>query len=95
VRVELALDAQAALGEGPAWSGREGLLYWVDILGKRVHAGAEVLLQLDDNVGCAAPRRGGGLALTLSDGFYEWTGRALTRLASVEGPAGLRFNDGK
>jgi len=97
MQVELALDAQAALGEGPAWCEREGLLYWVDILGKRVHAGAEVLLQLDDYVGCAAPRRGGGLALTLSDGFYEWTGtgRELTRLASVEGPAGLRFNDGK
>jgi D-xylonolactonase len=29
--------AEAMLGEGTLWSAREQALYWVDILGKRLH----------------------------------------------------------
>ena len=40
MQAELILEAQAELGEGPAWDGRAGLLYWVDI-----HAGLLHLFQ--------------------------------------------------
>ncbi|HEY6071940.1 MAG TPA: SMP-30/gluconolactonase/LRE family protein, partial [Anaerolineales bacterium] len=80
-----------------AWCERDGLLYWVDIWERRVYAGDEVLLQLDDYVGCLAPRRDGGLILTQSDGFYEWDARthSVERMVAVEEPRGRRFNDGK
>ncbi len=48
MKPELIFDAKAALGEGPVWDVRTGLLYWIDILNKRVYAGADVLLELDE-----------------------------------------------
>ena len=37
MQVEIIHDAQATLGEGPAWDAKTDTLYWVDILDKRVH----------------------------------------------------------
>jgi sugar lactone lactonase YvrE len=108
MQAELLLDAKATLGEGPAWDERAQTLYWVDILGKRVHAwkdGRDDFLQLDEFVGCVAPRRDGGLVAALHASI--WTlrlaqGDALdlvagkqTLIARVTEPATNRFNDGK
>ena len=60
---ELYIDARATLGESPAWDAKTQTLYWVDVLERRVHAGARPIAQLDQYVGCLAPRRGGGLIL--------------------------------
>ncbi len=114
MQAELLLDARAALGEGPAWDAKTQTLYWVDILAKRIHAfqdGRDIVLQLDETVGCAAPRRMGGLVAALRASFVtlEWgAARTLasgasagdgipprTFLASVSEPASNRFNDGK
>lgn len=100
MRAELLLDAQAALGEGPAWDAKTQTLYWVDILGKRVHAykdGRGDFLQLDEYVGCVAPRRQGGLVAALHASFWTLDPAAgkQTLLASVSEPASNRFNDGK
>ncbi|TVR51141.1 MAG: SMP-30/gluconolactonase/LRE family protein [Puniceicoccaceae bacterium] len=37
IEAELVVDAQCLLGEGPLWEPREGRLYWVDILNRRIH----------------------------------------------------------
>jgi sugar lactone lactonase YvrE len=100
MQAELLLDAQAALGEGPAWDAATQTLYWVDILAKRIHLqrdGRDNFLQLDEYVGCVAPRRGGGLIATLHASFatLEWAAPKPTFLARVEEPASNRFNDGK
>lgn len=100
MQAELLLDAQAALGEGPAWDAKTHTLYWVDILGKRIHAstdGRDDFLQLDEFVGCVAPRREGGLVAALHASFVTLDGRGDQRafLASVSEPATNRFNDGK
>ena len=74
---ELILDAQAILGEGPAWDEKSQTLYWVDILAKRVHAwqdGRADFLQLDEFVGCLAPRRDGGLVAALHASFWTLEG---------------------
>lgn len=96
----LLFDANANLGESPAWDEKTQTLYWVDILAKRVHAwkdGRDDFLQLDEFIGCLAPRRDGGLVAALHASF--WTlGLAAgkeTFLASVNEPATNRFNDGK
>lgn len=100
MQTELLLDAKATLGEGPAWDARTQTLYWVDILGQRVHAwkdGRDDYLQLDETVGCVAPRRDGGLVAALHASFWTLDGRGGQRtfLASVDEPASNRFNDGK
>ena len=77
MQAELLLDSKATLGEGPAWDEKTQTLYWVDILAKRVHAfkdGHDDFLQLDEFVGCVAPRRTGGLVAALRASFatLDW-----------------------
>lgn len=71
--VELLLDARALLGESPRWNADEARLYWVDIDAHRIHrtdpaTGSTETMQLDQPVGCVAPRAGGGLIVGLKDG---------------------------
>lgn len=97
--------AEALLGEGTLWSPREQSLYWVDILGRRLHrfrpaTGARKSWLFDEEISALAERAyAPGLIVTLRRGF------ALFDPASGAGPrylhqpeAGLpgnRFNDGK
>jgi sugar lactone lactonase YvrE len=58
--VELALEAHAALAEGPRWDARIERLIWVDIDGKALHrfdpaTGDDVSTPLPVKVGAAAP----------------------------------------
>jgi sugar lactone lactonase YvrE len=57
---ELILNAEADLGEGPAWDDIGRKLYWVDIRVGRLHrfdpdAGTDEFFCLDEPVGCVAP----------------------------------------
>ena len=69
INAEVVHAAEAALGEGCAWSPIEQLLVWVDITGQAVHrfdhaSGKPVSVwRYGDVVGNAAPRADGGLAL--------------------------------
>lgn len=101
--VDLLLDAQALLGESPRWHAPEARLYWVDIDAHRIHrtdpaTGATESMQLDQPVGCVAPRAGGGLVMGLKDGcalIDAWgeDPRAFGP-AVLAGIAEQRFNDG-
>jgi len=101
--VDLLLDAQALLGESPRWHAPEARLYWVDIDAHRIHrtdpaTGATETMQLDQPVGCVAPRAGGGLVMGLKDGcalIGAW-GEAPRPFgpAVLAGIAEQRFNDG-
>lgn len=107
MQVELLYDIKATLGEGPVWDARTGTLYWIDILSKSVYANADILVELDEFIGCLAPRKRGGLILALSgtsravEGrFSFWTCETdpvrMTFLSALTGePADNRFNDGK
>ena len=102
MKPELLFDAKATLGEGPIWDSRTETLYWIDILEKRIYCGGEVLLQLDDLIGCIAPRKSGGLVIAsgesgrLSFASLELDSLKLTALASpTDEPSNNRFNDGK
>ena len=39
IRAELAFRCDTKLGEGPVWSPAEGVLYWIDLIGKRLCRG--------------------------------------------------------
>lgn len=106
MQAELVFDAQAALGEGPAWDAITQTLYWLDILEKRVYAGTQILAQLDETIGCLAPCRNGHLILGKRVSLVDLepfdaaqdkpdSGRQ-TILASLDSePPTNRFNDGK
>ena len=100
MQVEIIHDADATLGEGPAWDAKTGTLYWVDILEKRVHfhhGDENGFIQLDDMPGCLAPTRNGSLLVAARASILDLdlaTGK-VTVLASVSEHANNRFNDGK
>ncbi|HET9208553.1 MAG TPA: SMP-30/gluconolactonase/LRE family protein [Burkholderiaceae bacterium] len=97
--------AEAQLGEGTLWSVREQALYWVDILGHRLHrcradGSARTSWAFDEEISAVVERTGGpGLVVTLRHTFAAFdparpdTPRTLYRPS--EEPAGNRFNDGK
>lgn len=96
--VELLYHAKAYLGEGPVWDARAQTLYWLDIVNRRVYAGADVIAELDEFVGCLAPRRSGGLILTKRFSFwtFDLDSASPAFLASLaDEPPNNRFNDGK
>src|SRR5690606_16778406 len=97
----LVTDVQSTLGEGALWYGDR--LYWVDIIGRRVHIYRPAddsyrSLELDQMVGTVVPRSRGGLVVALQNGFAfldEDTGQ-VTPIADPEADKpGNRFNDGK
>jgi sugar lactone lactonase YvrE len=97
--------AEAQLGEGTLWSARERALYWVDILGRRLHRcradGSErSTWQFDEEISAVAERASGaGLIVTLRRGYALFDparGGAVQWLhRPTEEPASNRFNDGK
>ena len=98
-----------ALGEGPLWSEREQRLFFVDIVGHRIHAyrpaagGRASLLetwQLDRFTGSLAECRSGGLIATQQDRIVHFDPArglaSLEVLAELEGDRpGNRLNDGR
>ena len=99
--IEVASDAGAELGEGPAWDSRSSELAWVDITPGRVHflgpGGGERTVEVGQPVGAVVPRASGGHVLAVRDGFAALAGDGtVTSLAHVEHERpGNRMNDGK
>ncbi|MER7899183.1 SMP-30/gluconolactonase/LRE family protein [Streptomyces sp. NPDC096046] len=70
---EVAVRAEAELGEGPTWDTAAGRLLWIDILGSRLHTydpdtGRRTVRRTEQHIGAVKPRAGGGLVLNLRDG---------------------------
>jgi sugar lactone lactonase YvrE len=103
MKLELLHATQAYLGEGPIWDARTQTLYWLDILNKRIYAGADLLIELDEYIGCIAPRKSGGLILTQRASCWTLdqtqgepaSVRATLLLPLTVEPTDNRFNDGK
>jgi len=97
MNAELIFDANATLGEGPAWDEKTQTLYWLDILEKRIYAGTELLAELDDYIGCLAPRKNGNLILGKRASFVDFDPGTSqqTLLSALKESATNRINDGK
>ncbi|MBP2302834.1 SMP-30/gluconolactonase/LRE family protein [Azospirillum picis] len=97
------LDIHAKLGEGPVWSAAEQVLYWVDIKGRTLNrfdpaAGTNHAMEMPEEIGCAAPRKGGGFIAGLRSGIWELDGQGrpvACLAANPEDQAASRFNDGR
>jgi sugar lactone lactonase YvrE len=95
---EIAVRAQATLGEGPTWDPATGRLLWIDILGSRVHtydpsSGRRTVRTTEQHVGAVKPRAGGGLVLNLRDGVGLTDPDGSFRWLHHEPVPGRRAND--
>jgi len=95
---EIAVRADAVLGEGPTWDEARGVLLWVDILGSRVHTfdpagGARTVMTTEQHVGAAKPRAGGGLVVNLRDGVGLYDASGAFSWLHREPVPGRRGND--
>jgi sugar lactone lactonase YvrE len=97
------LDSKASLGEGPVWSARERVLYWVDINAPSLNrfdpaTGGNVAMPMPESIGSFALRTRGGFIVALRGGI--WLARADGTLErkvadAPYDPAHHRFNDGR
>lgn len=95
---EVAVRAEATLGEGPTWDPATGRLTWLDILCMRIHAydpssGRRTVRTTEQHVGAAKPRAGGGLVLNLRDGVGLLDPDDTFRWLHHEPVPGRRAND--
>ncbi|MCF1599462.1 SMP-30/gluconolactonase/LRE family protein [Streptomyces muensis] len=95
---EVAVRAEAELGEGPTWDPASGRLIWIDILGSRIHtydpvSGRRSVRTTPQHVGAVKPRAGGGLVLNLRDGVGLLDPDDTFRWLHHEPVAGRRAND--
>ncbi|MFG3087973.1 SMP-30/gluconolactonase/LRE family protein [Streptomyces antibioticus] len=95
---EVAVRAEATLGEGPTWDAAAGRLLWIDILGSRVHGydpatGRRTVRVTGQHVGAVKPRAGGGLVLNLRDGVGLLDPDDTFRWLHREPVPGRRAND--
>ena len=98
-------EIPALLGEGTLWVPDEKALYWVDVVGKRVHryspeGGAKKSWAFDTEVTSLAERKQGGFIGTTRHGFafFDFTRDTVNPepIATFETDIpGNRFNDGK
>lgn len=96
-------DLKYELAEGPLWDSRRGVLFWVDILGKKIwrsdaDGGGLVSWSVPEHVGAIALRENGGAVLALRTGFYSFDFDSGESRLITDPESGLdrtRFNDGK
>lgn len=100
--LELVLDLQNKLGEGPLWNAAEGVLYWVDILDHCFYrydpvSGEHRRYNVGMAVGTVVVRESGGFVLAMQDGFYFYDDKTGVK-TFIAGPdrdkPDTRFNDG-
>ncbi|WP_328427975.1 SMP-30/gluconolactonase/LRE family protein [Streptomyces sp. NBC_00443] len=95
---EVAVRAEAQLGEGPTWDPASGRLVWIDILGARIHtydpvSGRRTVRTTHQHIGAVKPRVGGGLVLNLRDGVAVLDPDHSFRWLHHEPVSGRRAND--
>jgi sugar lactone lactonase YvrE len=103
VKVSRVNTATCLVGEGAVWDAAEQALYFLDIIGQKVHrhdpaSGATRTWETPGHVGAMALRQGGGAVLAMKHELHalDFGSGAFELLARLEGaPAKSTINDGK
>ena len=102
MKAEVFLKNVAMLGEGPLWDDRRGVLFFVDIEGKKLHCvtmdGADSSWDMPSRIGTVGLTQSGRLVVALEDGLYLFDpdSAALELFAALEADRPeVRGNDGK
>ncbi len=102
--MDVVVDVGAKLGECPTWSSEQGLLYWVDIDGKGIHAfdpagRGDRSWQLDVRPGAIALTHERSRLLVGAENELAWldldTGVLSPWVTLEESQPGVRLNDGR
>jgi len=105
--VVAAVEAGNILGESPVWDSQSGLLWWVDIHGRKLHCydpatARHASLPLPEQVGSIGLRERDGLiaATRLGFRFFDPASGQMTPVTTpgddpLAGLADVRFNDGR
>lgn len=99
--MEVAIRAEAKLGEGPRWDAATRRLLWVDIEAGALHLfdpsrDDDRAIPLGNRVGAAAPTEAGGILVALADrlAVVDLDDEAVRTLVTIPHGDGLRLNDG-
>jgi sugar lactone lactonase YvrE len=98
---EIFVEGNADLGEGPIWDNIKGALYWIDILGHRIHINdqqGDKSFKIDGEVSSLSPSKRGDIIATVNLSFYRIDmekGHYSKMLTLNDEPTTNRFNDGK
>jgi sugar lactone lactonase YvrE len=103
VKVSRVETEACQVGEGALWDADAGVLYFLDIVGRKVHrydpaSGRTQSWSTPGAVGAMALRERGGVVLGMTDGFYalDLASGAVERLAALPGASErITINDGK
>lgn len=102
MKIECVVDSRSELGEGAVWDARDQVLWWVDIMGEKIHrfdpaSGRNDTWATGEPVGCLAPRAKGGLVIATKSGFHLFDTKTGTKTPISDPEANKpanRFNDG-
>jgi len=103
-RVSLFRSVPTDLGEGAVWHPAHQSLFWVDIMGRKIHetavdSGATLTRPVAALVGALAPTRRGDLLVALQDGIHRLDLDSLSTSPFAcppeHDPRTVRFNDAK
>ena len=77
LKVEIAVDVRAQLGEGAYWDPAQKVLYWVDIEGERLYifeprTRENRSFEIGEEIGTVVPKKSGGLLLALENSLAEF-----------------------
>lgn len=100
---ELIVNMGSVLGESPCWDHENSILYWVDILGKKIcqfnlQTSVYKETQVNQYIGCLSLRKSAGLIVALQEGFHFFnpSDESLSPICNPESHLPQnRFNDGK
>ncbi len=100
---QTAIATPSILGESPFWHPHEQMLYWVDIVGFKIHRantfmGTVETWDMPSEPGCMAPAVSGGLVIALRERIVRalaWGGELETLHTFAHDAATTRANDGK
>jgi sugar lactone lactonase YvrE len=102
VNVEILLDAGDSVGESPHWDNETQILYWVDIVRKKIRAYDPVKgIQQDWSApdfptALARKQSGAGAIVALAGGIYSWNGdQGFDLLIKPDPFPDNRLNEGK
>ena len=99
--MEVAIRAEAKLGEGPRWDAATRRLLWVDIEAGALHLfdpsrDDDRAIPLGNRVGAAAPTEAGGVLVALADrlAVVDLDDESVRTLVTIPHGDGMRLNDG-
>lgn len=102
-KAELFFHPKDIVGESPFWDHQKQILYWVDIIGKKIHIfdikdQTDNIIKVEDVISLIVPCKTGGAIVAIKNklGFLDFNNGKIETIHKLDNmPSNVRFNDGK